>query len=90
MKKDEHLDALFDEILKLSSREECYSFFDDLCTIVELEAMSQRIQAAKMLLEGHTYEQIIEKTKISSTTLSRVSRCIRYGNGGYKQILLKK
>ena len=51
--------------------------------------MSQRLEAAKLLLEGKTYEQVIEKTKISSTTLSRVSRCLRYGDGGYKKIIEK-
>jgi len=77
-------------ILKLKTEEECISFLNDLCTIQELEKMAQRLEAAKLLLEGCTYEQVIEKTKISSTTLSRVSRCIRYGDGGYKKALNKE
>lgn len=77
-------------ILKLNTEEECINFLNDLCTIQELEKMAQRLEAAKLLLEGCTYEQVIEKTKISSTTLSRVSRCIRYGDGGYKNVLNKK
>ncbi len=81
---------LYNEILKLNSVEECSKFFDDLCTINELESMLQRIKAAKMLLDGKTFNEVIEETKISSTTLSRVSKCIKYGAGGYKEILNKK
>ena len=81
---------LVNAILKLKTEEECINFLNDLCTIQELEKMAQRIEAAKLLLEGCTYEQVIEKTKISSTTLSRVSRCIRYGEGGYISVINKK
>lgn len=81
---------LVDTILKLETEEECINFLNDLCTIQELEKMAQRLEAAKLLLQGYTYEQVIEQTKISSTTLSRVSRCIRYGEGGYKTALNKK
>ena len=81
---------LVNAILKLKTEEECINFLNDLCTIQELEKMAQRLDAAKLLLEGCTYEQVIEKTKISSTTLSRVSRCIRYGDGGYKNVLEKE
>ena len=81
---------LVDTILKLKTEEECINFLNDLCTIQELEKMSQRLEAAKLLLDGCTYEQVIEKTKISSTTLSRVSRCIRYGDGGYQNALNKE
>jgi TrpR-related protein YerC/YecD len=81
---------LVNAILNLKTEEECINFLNDLCTIQELEKMAQRIEAAKLLLEGCTYEQVIEKTKISSTTLSRVSRCIRYGQGGYKNVLGKE
>jgi len=82
--------ALFEQIIKLSSIEEAQKFFDDLCTIKELESMTQRINAAKMLLDGKTYNQVIEETDISSATLSRVSKCVRYGEGGYKSIIEKK
>ena len=78
------------EILKLETLEECEKFFDDLCTINELEAMLQRIKAAKMLLEDKTFQEVINETKISSATLARVSKCIKYGDGGYKDILTKE
>lgn len=81
---------LFEEILKLESIEECEKFFDDLCTINELEAMLQRIKAAKMLLEDKTFQEVEKETKISSATLARVSKCIKYGDGGYKSIIAKK
>ena len=77
---------LFDAILKIKNVNDCELFFRDLCTIKELDSMTQRIKAAKILLEGETYEKIIAKTEISSATLSRVSRCVKYGEG-YKKIL---
>ena len=81
---------LFEEILKLETLEECDKFFDDLCTINELEAMLQRIKAAKMLLEEKTFQEVVKETGISSATLARVSKCIKYGDGGYKSIIKKK
>ena len=81
---------LFDEILKLETEEECEKFFDDLCTINELDSMLQRIKAAKMLLEDKTFQEVIKETNISSATLARVSKCIKYGDGGYRQIIEKK
>ena len=89
MKKNNYSE-LFAEILKLETLEECEKFFDDLCTINELEAMLQRIKAAKMLLEDKTFQEVINETKISSATLARVSKCIKYGDGGYKDILTKE
>ena len=83
-------DELFESVLKLENLQDAYAFFEDLCTIKEIEAMAQRIKSAKLLLDGKTYEQIIEETGISSTTLSRISTCIRYGTGGYKKILDSK
>lgn len=80
---------LYDEILKLDSLEECEKFFDDLCTITELDAMLQRIKAAKMLLEDKTFQEVTKETKISSATLARISKCIKYGDGGYREILEK-
>ena len=79
---------LFEEILKLQTVEECELFFDDLCTIKEIDAMCQRVAAAKMLLDGKTYNEVIEKTEISSATLSRVSKCVQYGKG-YTSVLKK-
>ena len=80
-------DALFDAILTLQDREECYRFFDDLCTVKELSDMSQRLEAAKLLLEGKTYEQIVKSAEISTATISRINRCIQYGAGGYQTII---
>ena len=88
IKKD--YSELFEEILKLETIEECNKFFDDLCTINELEAMLQRIKAAKMLLQDKTFQEVTKETKISSATLARVSKCIKYGDGGYKDIIEKK
>ena len=77
---------LFDLILTLKTQEDCEKFFDDLCTYKELESMAQRVKAAKMIIKGNTYEQIIKETEISSATLSRVSKCVKYGNG-YKNYI---
>ena len=89
MKKKDYQE-LFDEILKLETEEECEKFFADLCTINELDAMLQRIKAAKMLLADKTFQEVTTATKISSATLARISKCIKYGDGGYKEILEKK
>ena len=88
--KRNNYSELYAEILKLETLEECEKFFDDLCTINELEAMLQRVKAAKMLLEDKTFQEVINETKISSATLARVSKCIKYGDGGYKDILTKE
>ena len=77
---------LYKAVLNLKTEEDCKAFFNDLCTMKELDSMAQRITAANLLLSGETYEQIIKKTDISSATLSRVSRCIKYGEG-YKNYL---
>ena len=77
---------LFKAILALKTEQECQDFFDDLCTNKEIEQMAQRVCAAKLLMEGKTYNQVIEETDISSATLSRVSRCVQYGKG-YSEIL---
>ena len=83
----EHLEELYKTILKLESIEECREFFEDVCTFKEVEQMAQRLISAKLLLQGKTYDEIIKDTDISSATLSRVSKCVKYGNG-YK--VLKK
>lgn len=77
---------LCNTLLKLKTVEDCELFLRDLCTNKELDSMEQRILSAKLLLAGETYESIIKKTDISSATLSRVSRCVKYGEG-YKKIL---
>jgi len=86
---DIHMDELFDAILKLNTREECYAFFEDLCTVSELLAMRQRFWVATMLREGRIYTDIAEATGASSATISRVSRCLNYGKTGYKNVLEK-
>ena len=82
----ELIPELFDTILKLRTREDCAAFFADLCTERELENMAERLAAARMLLEGKTYLQVIEAVDISSATLSRVSRCVRHGTGYTRMI----
>lgn len=78
---------LYEILTKLNSEADFEAFFEDLCTYAEIEKMEQRVEAAQMFLEGATYNQVIKKTDISSATLSRVSRCIRHGSGGYSNIL---
>ena len=83
---DEMITDLYDLIISVNNEEDCRNLFDDLCTNKEVEQMAQRIRAAKLLLEGKTYNQVIEETDISSATLSSVSRCVQYGRG-YKKFL---
>lgn len=84
--KIEAVDELFDAILKLETREECYTFFEDLCTINEILSLSQRLDVAKMLRDKKTYMEIAEKTGASTATISRVNRSLSYGNDGYEMI----
>ena len=88
-RRNETIDALFDAILSLETREECYDFFEDLCTVKEIPDMAQRLEAAKLLLDGSTYEQIVKTVEISTATISRINRCIQYGTGGYRQTIEK-
>lgn len=81
--KTEAVDQLFGAILKLQNKEECYQFFEDLCTVNELLSLSQRLEVAAMLQGGKTYLEIAEKTGASTATISRVNRCLNYGNDGY-------
>jgi TrpR-related protein YerC/YecD len=85
--KEFGVDQLFDAILSLKNREECYLFFDDLCTINELKSLAQRLEVARMLREGKTYNQIEESTGASTATISRVKRCLHFGNDGYQMVL---
>lgn len=85
--RGKQLDQLFDAILSLENREECYRFFDDLATMNEIQSLGQRLQVAKMLSEGATYNAIEEDTKASTATISRVRRCIDYGSDGYATVL---
>lgn len=84
--KTESVDFLFDAILSLKSREECYLFFEDLCTVNELLSLSQRFEVAAMLKEHKTYLEIAEKTGASTATISRVNRSLNYGNDGYEMV----
>lgn len=88
MEKNKKIAALYEIITKLQTPEECEILFEDLCTNKEVEKMAERLHAAKLLLEGKTYNQVIEETDISSATLSRVSRCVQYGKG-YTAVLKK-
>ena len=81
--KSEEADQLFDAILTLKNREECYQFFGDLCTVKEIASLSQRYAVAIMLAEKKTYIEIAEKTGASTATISRVNRSLSYSNGGY-------
>lgn len=84
-KKD--LDMLFKAVLELENIDECYKFFEDIATITELKAISQRIQVAKMLKEKKVYTEIAEVTGASTATISRVNKCLNYGQGGYNIVL---
>lgn len=84
---DEKIDYLFKGILTLESVEECYSFFEDLCTVAELQEMSKRLLAAKMLKDNYIYTEIAERTGLSTATISRVNRCLKYGSDGYITVL---
>ncbi len=86
MEKQEKIAQLYRIISQLNTPEECQLLFDDLCTHKEIEKMAERIYAAKLLMEGKTYNQVIAETDISSATLSRVSRCVQYGKG-YRNLL---
>jgi len=84
---DPYVDMLFDAILLLKDRDECYCFFEDICTIGEVQSMAQRLQVAKMLKEGRTYTEIAQETGASTATISRVKRFLYYGANGYNTIL---
>lgn len=81
--KTPEVEQLFDAILSLESKEECFAFFEDICTINELLSLSQRFEVAKMLREHRTYVDIANKTGASTATISRVNRSLNYGNDGY-------
>ncbi len=82
-------DRLFQSILNLKDLEECYSYFEDLCTVKEIIDMSQRLDAAILLKKGVSYQQIQNELKISSATIGRVNRCLNYGAGGYLRAIEK-
>ncbi len=85
--KDEHTDILVKAILSLKTEEECYNFFEDICTISEFKGMSRRLYAARLLKDNVNYNEICQKSGLSSATVSRVSRALRYGSDGYSLAL---
>lgn len=86
MNKTQKIDAMFALIASITDPADCKALFQDLCTAKEIENMAERVFAARLLLEGKTYNQIMEEADISSATLSRVSRCVQYGDG-YSKLL---
>ena len=82
--KDIDLEFFFEAVLSLKNEEECYRFFDDICTVQELKAISQRLQVAKMLDDDQVYNDIVAKTGASTATISRVNRSLHYGSDGYR------
>ena len=82
-----YLENLYKAILSLQTMDECAAFFDDICTIQELEALSQRFEVAKLLSEGKNYVDINKLTGASTATICRVSKCLSYGDGGYKTVI---
>ena len=85
--KSEAMDKLFAAVARLENEEECYRFFEDLCTINELQAMAQRYEVARFLDQGLPYAQIAEITHASTATISRVNRSLNYGNDGYEMVM---
>ena len=85
--KRDDIDELFDAVLTLEDREDCYRFFEDICTINEIHAIAQRLQVAKLLSEKKTYSEIESITKASTATISRINKCLVYGADGYKRVL---
>ena len=85
--KDNLTEQLVEAVLSLQNKEQCYRFFEDLCTVSEIKAMAQRLEVARMLDEGYIYENIVEKTGASSATISRVKRSLVYGEDGYHSVM---
>lgn len=83
----EQNDRLFEAVLALSSVEECYRFFEDICTVKEIQSIAQRMAVARLLDQGQSYQRAIAATGASSATISRVKRCLDYGAGGYRLVL---
>lgn len=84
--REEKIEALYELLIRIDNKEDCKALMEDLCTAKELEKMAERIYAAKLLMQGKTYSQIMEVADISSATLSRVSRCVQYGSGYAKML----
>ena len=89
MVKRSSFDMFFDAVLSLENKEQCKAFFEDICTIKEFQAITQRLEVAKLLREKKTFSEIVAKTGASTATTSRVNRCLLYGAGGYTYVLDK-
>ena len=87
--RSESVDRLFETILNLGSIDECYAYFEDLCTIKEVKDMAQRLDTAILLSQGYSYQKIMERIEISTATIGRVSRALNYGTGGYRVAIEK-
>ena len=87
--KDPRIDRLFDAVLTLQNHDDCYRFFEDLCTVAELKSLAQRMQVAEMLYQEQSYNAIAEKSGASTATISRVKKCVNYGADGYKLVIQK-
>jgi TrpR-related protein YerC/YecD len=85
--RDAPTDLLFAAVLSLKSVDECYAFFEDICTVAEIKSLAQRLHVAVMLNQGRTYSEICETTGVSTATISRVNRCLEYGADGYRLVL---
>lgn len=85
--RSECMDRLFSAVLSLRDRDECYRFFEDICTVKELSSIAQRLDAARALYQGKVYSEVEKISGASSATISRVNRCLRYGSGGYVLVL---
>ena len=86
---NEDVKELFDAVLTLKTREECFAFFSDICTVTEIQSISQRLRVAELLRQGMSYNAITAKTGVSAATISRVSRCLEYGEGGYDLAIMR-
>ena len=85
--RSESVDRLFQTILNLETIEECYAYFDDICTIKEIQDLTQRLDTAILLSEGYSYQKITEKVDVSTATIGRVSKCLNYGSDGYNLVI---
>jgi len=85
--KNQQMENLLRAVLSLNTMEECYAFFEDLCTVMELKSMAQRFEVARLLSEGHVYGDVVKTTGASTATISRVNRALNYGNDAYRMAL---
>ena len=87
--KNEEIDELFEAVLTLTDLEDCYRFFEDICTVNEIHSIAQRLQVAKLLSQKKTYNEIEQITKASTATISRINKCLVYGAEGYQRVLAR-